>query len=153
MTIRSYDGDIQLQMISGLGSISVDAHDLSRDAGLETAILISLFSDRLVTSEENPKETRGWWADSDANKIGSKLWLIERAKITDEVILRANSYTKECLKWLIDDGIALKVESIVQKGTGDVLVFTITVYRPLGKGGASAFHFFYNWEAERVRGS
>lgn len=151
MTIRSYDGDIQLLMTNGLTSMGVNGNDLSRDAGLETSILISLFSDRLVTSEENTKETRGWWADSETNKIGSKLWLLERSKITDEVILRANSYAKEALSWMVEDGVALKVETIVQKGTGDVLIFTITVYRPLGKGGATVFQYFYNWETERIR--
>jgi phage gp46-like protein len=150
MTIRGYDGDIKLQMVNDLGSMFIDSNDLTRDAGLETAILISLFSDRLVTSEENSKETRGWWGDSETNKIGSKLWLLERVKITDDVILRANSYVRDCLKWLIDDGVALKVESIVQKGDGDVMVFTITVYRPLGKGGATVFQYFYNWEAEKL---
>jgi phage gp46-like protein len=150
MTSRSYDGDIKISMSSGLGSIAIDANDLTRDAGLQTAILISLFSDRLVTSEENTKETRGWWGDSDENKIGSKLWLLERTKITDQAILLANSYTRDALKWGIDDGIAAKIESTVQKGTGDTFLFTITVYRPKGKGGVTVFQFFYNWESQKL---
>jgi phage gp46-like protein len=148
---RKYEGDIKFFLQDMQGQIAIDANDLSRDAGLQTAIWISLFSDQIVSVEENSKERRGWWGDSEDDKIGSKLWLLARSKLSSDTLLRANSYAKEALNWLITDGVAVKVVTTVSKGIGDVLIFNITVYRPLGKGGNSVFQFFYNWEAERVR--
>ena len=51
-----------------MGNINILGNDAERDPGLETSILISLFSDRLADIEDllpdNTGERRGWWGDT-----------------------------------------------------------------------------------------
>ncbi len=84
--------------------------DLLHDASLETAILMSLFSDRRHDKQ------RGWWADPLVGRqTGSLLWLLKREKtLTEEhkegnILRRAEDYAKEALKWLVDSKDALHV--------------------------------------------
>ncbi|NCB53153.1 MAG: hypothetical protein EOM54_14955, partial [Clostridia bacterium] len=61
-------GDIQIQWNSAdhRGDFLLDntGADLSSDKGLETAVIVSLFTDRRADGEElppNEKTKRGWW--------------------------------------------------------------------------------------------
>lgn len=55
---------------------------------------------------QNSKDRYGWWMDDlTSNSIGSKLWTLKRAKITNITIPLINQYLKDCLQWMIDDGI------------------------------------------------
>jgi phage gp46-like protein len=113
MTIRiawdndTGEGDLVLQSFGGLET----------DSGLATAILISLFTDRRADdTDELPGDAddrRGWWGDSVAevpgDQIGSKLWLLERSKITTDSVRLARQYGEEALAWLIADGVAAAV--------------------------------------------
>ncbi|POZ13451.1 hypothetical protein C3Z09_23375, partial [Lelliottia aquatilis] len=52
--------------------------DLQQGNDLETAIYISLFTDRLARDDDKIDGTdrRGWWADTgETYLIGSRLWL------------------------------------------------------------------------------
>lgn len=98
-------------IIDGVPSIAVDVtEDLPR------AVLISLFSWRRANADDDlPGSNKfGWWGDTypeiDNDRIGSRLWLLGRAKIVPETILRAKEYAEEALKWLVDDGVATSVE-------------------------------------------
>ena len=79
----------------GAGDLCVVGADLLADDGLETAVLLSLFSDRRAREEEIPPGQtwrRGWWGDllaDDQDQIGSKLWLLEREKQSPTVLVRA----------------------------------------------------------------
>ena len=42
--------------------------------------------------------------------IGSRLWLLNREKELQSVVNRARDYAAESLQWLIDDGIASRVD-------------------------------------------
>lgn len=69
----------------------IEGGDLALDQGLQTKILLSLFTDRRVGPKENledPQDLRGWWARED---FGSRLWLLGRAKATKENLLLAKS--------------------------------------------------------------
>ena len=94
--------------------ITDDNRNLIRDPGLETSVLISLFSDQQADEEDQLPQAngnrRGWWGDTlDNTSIGSKIWLLERAKITDETTTILKQYTEEALAWLIEDGVADEV--------------------------------------------
>jgi len=122
--------------------------DLQSDSGLETAVIISLLTDRqaegddLIPDATRPATSgtianrRGWWGDSmpeqttDAAKpdrIGSRLWLLERAQATQQTATLAKKYIEEALQWLIDDGVA-QVVSVATKwksqdvGTGNLAI-------------------------------
>ncbi|WAP69034.1 phage GP46 family protein [Jiella pelagia] len=93
--------DVLIQQ-SGTGyDIGLIGNDLAADQGLETAVLASLFSDGRSADGE-----RGWWPDSAADRFGSVLWTLGRAKITSETVRRVEECAREGLLWLIAEGIA-----------------------------------------------
>ncbi|MDH4319866.1 MAG: phage GP46 family protein [Desulfobulbaceae bacterium] len=102
-----------LQMID----IGLAGYDLTTDETLQTAVILSLFTDRRADpDDELPDGTadrRGWWAEAldgiEDDRIGSRLWLLAREKQTAEVANRAREYAEEALQWLVDDGVAAKV--------------------------------------------
>src|SRR5688572_23031344 len=90
--------------------------DFKADEGLETAVLISLLTDRRCEPEELPDpetDRRGWWgdlfADVEADQIGSKLWLLDRTKQSQETLNAAQEYAEDSLEWLLEDGVAASV--------------------------------------------
>ena len=59
---------------------------------LQRAVIISLLTwGRASESDDYEGSAYGWWGDSLSNiagdKIGSKLWLLLRQKLTDEVVM------------------------------------------------------------------
>lgn len=83
---------------------------------LQTAILISLFTDRIAAPGDvipDGTDPRGWWADGDV-PIGSRLWLLRRAKQTQDTLQRAYDYIAESLQWLIDDGVVARFDIMTQ---------------------------------------
>lgn len=80
-----------------------DSGALTTGNDLQTAIIISLFTDRLARRDDtyDGSDRRGWWGDSDSdNQMGSRLWLIRREKLTTRVAIKAEEYAKEALSWL-----------------------------------------------------
>ena len=79
---------------------------------LPRAVLISLFSWRRANPDDDlPANQRmGWWGDTypelSNDRIGSRLWLLYRAKLTRQTVMRAKEYAEEALQWLVDDGVA-----------------------------------------------
>jgi phage gp46-like protein len=107
-----------------------EAPDLVNDEGLETAVVLSLFTDALAAEDDvlpslTEDDRRGWWAAP----WGSKLWLLTREKWTDDVRLRAEFYTREALNWMMQDGVAddIQVEARLMK-IGEVAV-AVAIYK------------------------
>ena len=84
---------------------------------VETAVLMSLFTDRLCDTDDiipdappsGLSDRRGWWGDTDPKyPIGSRLWLLDRAKGPANVASRAEDYAREALQWMLDDGVVAK---------------------------------------------
>jgi phage gp46-like protein len=125
--------------------------DLQRDEGLETAVFISIFTDRRAKDGdliEDPTDKRGWWGDQTSSynddRIGSRMWLLERSKATQGNINKAKIYLYECLKWLIDDGVAQKIDITVEKQPllgqgGYMLAFLIQIMKSDGTTTTYAF--------------
>lgn len=119
---------------------------LQTGSDLETAVLISLFTDReanlddiIPDGTENP---RGWIGDADQPyKIGSRLWLLDRSKQTNETLNKANGYIIEALQWLIDDGVATRLDVTTQWVTGGFLGARVVIFQ---KNGTSV-PFSYQW--------
>jgi len=96
--------------------------DLARDGGLETAVLLSLFTDATADADDElPDGTgdrRGWWGDLPldppvgsalGDRIGSKLWLRVREKQIQPVLTTLIGDAAQALAWLRADGIAEQV--------------------------------------------
>lgn len=137
----------------GGGDIQLAGYDLAREDGLQTAVLISLFTDRRAAGDDPlpgaPDDRRGWWADAwpeiEGDRIGSRLWLLAREKQLASVVQRAREYAEEALQWLVDDGIAAQVEvsaAIVRQG---VLGLQVRITRP--DASAVDFRFYRLWES------
>lgn len=152
------DGDIALFWDVNHGELSLNAagDDLATDPGLETAVIISLFTDnRAGEHDELPAtetDRRGWWGndyEEGAEEIGSKLWLLRREKQMTSVVRRAEEYARESLRWMIRDRVASGV-----KVTGSIprtgwLHLQIDITRPDGRN--LNLKYAYNWQAQEAQ--
>jgi phage gp46-like protein len=149
------EGDVKLVLDSGILSdadIQIAVRDLLRDAGFETALLISLFTDRRAGAEDvlpdNSGVRRGFWGDAlnkDNDADGSKLWLLTRAKITDETVTRVEEYCTEALQWMIDDGVAQTITVTAGRSGTYEVSWIIEIQRPAVIS-VSTYKYFYNWQ-------
>ena len=136
--------DLKLALIPGpagfppVFDLAIENGDLALDDGLTTALIVSLFSDRRATADDVPPggdaARRGWWGDSylpdTGDLTGSRLWLLERERDLPNVPGRAKLYDEEAVKWLLDDGVAQRVECAAQRLAPGILSHRVTVYRP-----------------------
>lgn len=89
---------------------------------LVQAVLISLFSWRKSEDDDGIKapKRQGWWGDTFASvkgdRIGSRLWLLQREKVLPSVMRRAEEYAKQALQWLIDDHLVEGIEVRAERG-------------------------------------
>lgn len=145
--------DIALLYNPAIGGFDImldESGDLVADEGLKTATILSLFLDRRAEDDDDiPDGTgdrRGWWADAIApvpgDKVGSRAWLLEREKETADVRRRAQVYDQEALNWMIEDGIAERVEVDVDPNRRSVLAREVRIIKP---GGAET-RFNSLWE-------
>ncbi len=133
----------------GRGDWQMSGADLLSGYDLATSILISLFSDRMARPDDvipdDSGNPRGWWGDLDQTvSIGSRLWLLERAKQTSETLQRANDYVKEALQWLIDDGVVASFGIVTEWTRPGLLGVKITAFKQ--DGTKSTFEYNWAWD-------
>lgn len=110
--------------------------DIEPDHGLETAVVISLFTNKRVGDDELPKNEQdraGWWADETLpgnDQIGSLLWVIAKKTITENVITKAQEYCVEALRWMIVDGVAKSVDVIVTREGINSIWIGVSITKP-----------------------
>lgn len=149
-------------LFEGDFNFDTDVQDLEQSTGLQTAVLISLFTDRRARQDDvlpdpNNNDRRGWWGDLaapdvDGDKIGSRLWLLEREKTTRNVLERAKQYAKEALQWMLDDGVAVRVDVDVERQGSpgnDVLAIRCKIYKVDGQ--KETFEYSYQWNTQLGR--
>lgn len=117
------------------------APSLQSGDDLQTAVLISLFTDRLALPSDvtTDGDRRGWWGDDAKYPIGSRLWLLDRVKGPQDVPQRAQDYAAEALQWLIDDDAVARFDIAAQWITPDRLDLTVTANRRDGSRVAMKF--------------
>jgi phage gp46-like protein len=134
---------------------ALSKNDFLLEEGLRTAVIISLFTDKRVSKEEiqDGQEQKGWWADTlseiQGDQIGSKLWLLEREKQTNEVLTRAIEYATEALAWLIEDEVASKVDVTASYPSRGILAIGVVITRPNGE--KLNYAFDNAWKIEGTR--
>ncbi|MCE4053472.1 phage GP46 family protein [Pseudomonas sp. Au-Pse12] len=88
---------------------------------LTRAVEISLFTWCRAADDDalDDDQRYGWWGDSFPSvaddRIGSRLWLLRRVKLTRQTQLDAEFYAREALQWLIDDGHCNAVEILSER--------------------------------------
>lgn len=153
-TVAVADGDAQ-----GFDWI-LDGPDLETDDGLRTAVIVSLMTDRLAAADDvlpdGSGDRRGWWGDlavdgsasdtAQPDLIGSRLWLLSRAKATVETAATARGYVLEALAWMIADGIAQSVQCTTSWTALGFLAISVTISRlgPNGTPVGNQFDFVWN---------
>jgi phage gp46-like protein len=143
-------GDIYIAWdnTQALGDWALAEGDLQTGQDLETACLVSLFTDKLATPDFTPTDgttdRRGWWADLYDRPLGSNLWQLERAKKTRETLGLAQRYAQDALQWLIDDGVATGVLVNTQWLTATMLGIAVAITKP--NGSQSRFMFGWAWQ-------
>lgn len=126
---------------------------LAEDDGLDTAVIISLFTDRQAepgdSIPDGTDDMRGHWTDSmpevDGDLIGSRLWLLTREKQLPEVMVRAREYCEEALDWMVQDGVARSVTVTVTNPVEGIMHAQIEIARP--DGTATRYQFENFWRA------
>jgi phage gp46-like protein len=143
------------EMMQGDIELNSDGNDLLADNGLTTAVYISLFTDARADEDDavvNDGELRGWWADLTmvGDKIGSRLWLLDRAKTTPSTVAAAVEYAEEALQWMVDDGVVARIECAAERQKKDnntyMLALRVTLYHADGKNTVLEFNDL--WEAQ-----
>jgi phage gp46-like protein len=150
----STQGDVLIQWDNNnaVGDWTVAQGDVQTGQDLETACLVSLFSDAPATPDFVPtdgsSDRRGWWADPYSDRpLGSNLWQLERAKKTRDTLATARRYAQQALQWLIDDGVAKQVvvnTSWVGSAGSTLLGIGIAIVKP--DGSLTRFAFGWAWQ-------
>lgn len=118
---------------------------LDTEQELATAAIVALGTDRLAhPDDELPDDSgdrRGWWGDLDAEDIwdgwpiGTRLWLLARAKITGpaarrgSTVARAEHYVREALAPLREKRIVSRIEVAAARVGLDRIEVVATLYR------------------------
>lgn len=144
--------DIALVWNGTEADLAIEGGDLVLEEGLQTAAVISLFSDRRARPDDvlpaDDGDRRGWvgdaWPRVDGDQIGSRLWLLNREKDIPETLRRAREYARESLAWLIEDGIGAALDVQASVPMRGVLRLELTVNR---RDGSTLNHQFDTlWE-------
>lgn len=91
--------------------------DLESEEGLRGAVYLSLFTDRRANDGDplpaEDGDVRGCWQDEylpdPDDRYGSKLWLLEREKVTPDLMSQADGYIRVALQWMLDDGVVEEI--------------------------------------------
>lgn len=110
----------------------------SLEASLIRAVVISLFTWRRAATDDpvDDDERFGWWGDSYPtiadDRIGSRLWLLRRVKLTADTQRDAEFYAREALQWLLDDQQVLEVDVLSERADSHRLNLRVTLTVPSG---------------------
>lgn len=100
---------------------------------LPRAVIISLFSWRRANPDDNAPIPMGWWGDTyptvTGDRTGSRLWLLGREKVTNNTLNRARDYAIEALQWMIDDGVAARIDVESRRSGMDEAQLDIVIYQ------------------------
>jgi phage gp46-like protein len=149
--------DLRLTWDVHAADLSIAMNDLVMDEGLETAVLLSLFTDRRSNDGDVLPDThsdrRGWWGDAfpvvAGDRIGSRLWLLYREKEEATVLVRAREYAREALQWLLDDQVAAAVDVEAEITRPGMLGLHIVITRPLST--PVEYRFSAVWAGQAAR--
>lgn len=125
------------------GVVNLATFALELEDTLQTAIILSLFTDRRAGPDDklplNETDRRGWAGDEFAragfdqvDAWGSRLWLCYVGKSESQVLEAARFAAAESLAWLVRDGIASRVD-VATQWTGQAanrLAVRPTIYKP-----------------------
>lgn len=104
----------------------LETYALQLEDGLQTAIIISLFTDARANDDDKlpmgMTDRRGWLGDdfgagginAAQDVYGSRLWLFYQGKVQPDVLEGARFAAEQSLQWMLRDGVASRIEVSAQ---------------------------------------
>lgn len=131
----------------GLFDLVIEDGTIKETNLFDTSILLSFFEERRADSSEVLLNflRRGWWGSTlleDDFEFGSKMWLLEQARLTTDILNKAISYARECFQWFIDENLLDDIE-VTGELLDDRIVLTIRFFRD---SNVIATATFQRWE-------
>ncbi|MCI8212575.1 hypothetical protein AUC61_23880 [Pseudomonas sp. S25] len=99
------------------------------------AAVVSLLTWRRAAADDPLDDTEryGWWGDSypsvTSDQIGSRLYLLRRRTLTAQVERDAQSYAREALQWMLDDGRVTAVAITTDRTTDRLNMRVVLTFR------------------------
>lgn len=98
---------------AGYYDLVVDAgtRDFTTTDGLDSALMVSLFSDRRAYEDEvaDAMKRRGWIGDLVARDVGDRhgsgLWLYEQRRLDEETVIGLRIEAESALTWMREEGL------------------------------------------------
>lgn len=112
---------------------------MTREESLHRAVTISLFTWRRAGPDDavDDSDRKGWWGDSvpsvAGDKIGSRLWLLQRRTLVADTLKDAEAYANEALAWLVDDGVLTRVTVTAERQGNDRMNLRVTLIEQHGE--------------------
>ncbi|HAN2125662.1 TPA: hypothetical protein J8062_003439 [Escherichia coli] len=69
------------------------------------------------------------WPAVQNDRYGSRLWLLQRSKLTNQLVQTVRGYIRECLQWMIDDGVVSRIDLDIRRTGINELGNSITLWR------------------------
>lgn len=133
--------------------LALEQFALADDDELETAVILSLFTDARALDDDvlplGQTDRRGWWGDAwpavESDRFGSRLWLLQASKQLQQSLNLAREYAEEALAWLIEDGVASRVEVETVIPRDEIMGMNVRIARP--DGSTTPIRFDILWRA------
>lgn len=132
----AYGIDIALsQNEFGIWDISLDENgDLKGTNSFDTAILMTLYCERRADESEiaDVSQRRGWWGNILSKisgfEIGSKLWLLNQARNTQDNLNYGITYLQTAFNWFVTSGYAKKIQVTGKISNDTGMSFNIKIF-------------------------
>lgn len=119
--------------------IDSDTRDLVTTDSLDSALFVSLFTDRRARPDEVAEaiKRRGWdgdlIADIPDDRIGSGLWLYEQRRLTPDVVNGVRAEAELALTWLVPDLAQHVTATITQDAAARSVTLAVAIAIPTGR--------------------
>lgn len=127
--------------VEGSFDLVIENGDFKTSAGLESPLVVSLFSDRRAYSDEGIGDSlrrRGWLGSTIVggtdHNFGSGLWLYSQARMSQDTINGVRSEAEAALEWMADEEILdTAVAQVVPDPATRALNIVIDLTSPTGE--------------------
>ncbi len=130
----------------GIFDLVIEDGDFKLTEGFETALLVSLFSDRRAYLDEvpDPEKRRGWVGDlvseTTGDKIGSGLWFYEQSRLSVDDENGVRDEAEKSLDWAITDNWITLAQAQTEK-TASKRSLKLNITLTMLDGGVSSYAF------------
>lgn len=112
--------------------LKLSGGDLVTDPGFSTFVLACLWTDRRADDDDGlpiEEDPRGYWADREGDRWGSRLWLLDRAKAVSATLSQGEAFCAEGLEVMKKLGMAASVTTKAAFGRPGLMKIDIKIQR------------------------